>query len=203
MTTVVLWTYVGIEVFQLGKCIGARCVANYFVALSLNDKEVEEACSGGKKGLLVQFVDISSFVPMLLNCPRPSLSTPWNVVLTFWVLVMIKLLRKPGNHLHAMPWPAKVLKHSDYRRLMFFFQGVAHLSIRDARNTMGTKGRPEWHPGLVVPMVRMAKWGEGLGRWECLPPMGLEVMRIKPWAMRSSWRKDFRMLKNTSFGGVS
>jgi hypothetical protein len=35
---------------------------------------------------------------------------------------------------------------------------VAHLSIRDAGNTLGTRGIPEWHPGLVAPMVRMPKW---------------------------------------------
>ena len=29
---------------------------------------------------------------------------------------------------------------------------------RNARNTMGTRGAPEWHPGLVAPMVRRPKW---------------------------------------------
>jgi hypothetical protein len=29
---------------------------------------------------------------------------------------------------------------------------------RDARNTMGTRGTPEWHPGLVAPVVRGPKW---------------------------------------------
>jgi hypothetical protein len=35
--------------------------------------------------------------------------------------------------------------------------------------------------------------GEGPGHWERLPPTGT----------RSHEGKDFRMLKNTSFGGVS
>jgi hypothetical protein len=35
-------------------------------------KEVEEACSGGKKGLLIQFVDVWSFVPVFLKCPSET-----------------------------------------------------------------------------------------------------------------------------------
>jgi hypothetical protein len=34
-------------------------------------------------------------------------------------------------------------------------------------------------------------------------PRGLGVIRVTPLAMRSSWREDSRMPKNTSFGGVS
>ena len=34
---------------------------------------------------------------------------------------------------------------------------VAHLSLRYAQNTMGTRGTLEWHPGLVAPMVRKPK----------------------------------------------
>ena len=34
---------------------------------------------------------------------------------------------------------------------------VAHLSLRSARNTMGTRGTPECHPGLVAPLVKGPK----------------------------------------------
>jgi hypothetical protein len=46
------------------------------------------------------------------------------------------------------------------------YASVTHLFIRDARNTMGTRGTPEWHPGLVAPMVRRPKWSYcGWGPW--------------------------------------
>ena len=35
---------------------------------------------------------------------------------------------------------------------------VVHLSMRSARNTMGTRGTLEWHPGLVTLLVRGPKW---------------------------------------------
>ena len=38
---------------------------------------------------------------------------------------------------------------------------------------MGTRGFPEWHPELVVPLVRglsEPSVGEGRKRWERLPP---------------------------------
>ena len=60
---------------------------------------------------------------------------------------------------------------------------IAHLSIKNARNTMGTRGTLEWHLGLVAPMVRRPSdlcVGEGPGCWKHLPPMG--VMRVRPWA---------------------
>jgi len=34
---------------------------------------------------------------------------------------------------------------------------VAHLSKRDVQNTMGTRGTPGWHPGLVALVVRRPK----------------------------------------------
>jgi hypothetical protein len=33
-------------------------------------------------------------------------------------------------------------------------------------------------------------------------PQRIRVSRIRPWAMRSSWREDYKMLNNTSIGGV-
>ena len=35
--------------------------------------------------------------------------------------------------------------------------GVAHLSMRNARNTMCTRGTPEWHLGLVALLVKGPK----------------------------------------------
>ena len=36
--------------------------------------------------------------------------------------------------------------------------GVAHLSMRNACNTMGTRGIPKWCPRVVLPLVRGPKW---------------------------------------------
>jgi hypothetical protein len=46
-------------------------------------------------------------------------------------------------------------------------------------------------------------WVRAPGVGNASHPRRLGVMRKRPWAMRSSWREDSRMLKNTSFGGVS
>jgi hypothetical protein len=35
---------------------------------------------------------------------------------------------------------------------------VVHPSKNNVRDTMGTRGTPEWHPGLVAPVVRRPKW---------------------------------------------
>ena len=35
---------------------------------------------------------------------------------------------------------------------------VAYLFMRSAHNTMGIRETPEWHPGLVAPLVRGPKW---------------------------------------------
>ena len=34
-------------------------------------------------------------------------------------------------------------------------------------------------------------------------PRALRIMKVRPLAMRSSWRENFRMLKNNSIGGMS
>jgi hypothetical protein len=54
----------------------------------------------------------------------------------------------------------KTLSHTTKTNTTWSHQAknVAHLSIRDARNTKGTRGTPEWHPGLVAPVVRRPKW---------------------------------------------
>ena len=84
---------------------------------------------------------------------------------------------------------------------------VAHLSKRDARNTKGTRGDPGVAPGpcgasgekaqVILVLVRAPSVGNASH------PLRLGIKREKPLAMRSSWREDSRMLKNTSFGGVS
>ena len=46
---------------------------------------------------------------------------------------------------------------------------VTHVSMKNAHNIMGTKETPEWHPGLVVALVRSdCSVGEGPKRWERL-----------------------------------
>lgn len=89
-------------------------------------KEVEEACSGGKKGLLIQFVDVWSFVSVFLKWP--SLSTPL-VCIHLWKCTTLSggddqtslKARKPfACHARLEQfWPAKVLRHSDYRKFWF------------------------------------------------------------------------------------
>jgi hypothetical protein len=46
-------------------------------------------------------------------------------------------------------------------------------------------------------------WVRAPGVGNASHPRGLGVMRVGPSAMHSSWREDFRLLKNNSFGGVS
>jgi hypothetical protein len=46
-------------------------------------------------------------------------------------------------------------------------------------------------------------WVRALDVGNASHPRGLGVMRVRSWAMRSSWREDFIMLKNTSIGGVN
>jgi hypothetical protein len=46
-------------------------------------------------------------------------------------------------------------------------------------------------------------WVRAPGVGNASHPRRLGVMREKPLAMCSSWREDSKMLKNTSFGGVS
>ena len=45
--------------------------------------------------------------------------------------------------------------------------------------------------------------GEAPGIGNASHPHRLVVIRVSPWAMNSLWCWDFRMLKNTSIGGVS
>jgi hypothetical protein len=46
-------------------------------------------------------------------------------------------------------------------------------------------------------------WVRAPGVGNASHPRGLGVMRVRPSTMRSSWREDSRMIKNSSFGGVS
>jgi hypothetical protein len=71
----------------------------------------------------------------------------------------------------------------------------------------GHKGDPGMTPGTCGAGGEKAQvilvWVRAPGVGNASHPRRLGVMREKPWAMRSSWREDSRMLKNTSFGGVS
>ena len=55
-----------------------------------------------------------------------------------------------------------------------------------------------WWEGPSDPYV-----GEALGVGNVSHPQRLRVMRVRRWAMHSSWCEDSRMLENTSIGGVS
>ena len=82
---------------------------------------------------------------------------------------------------------------------------VVHLFIRRAQNTMGTRGTPKWHPGLVAPLVIGPKvilvWVRTLDVGNASHPRRLGVMKIRPLALRSLWCGDSKVLKNTSIGG--
>ena len=83
---------------------------------------------------------------------------------------------------------------------------VAHLSMKDAQNTLSTRG-PEVTPGTCGADGENAQmilvWVRAQDVENASHLQGLGVMRVRTWAMRSSWCDDFRMLKNTSIGGVS
>jgi hypothetical protein len=49
--------------------------------------------------------------------------------------------------------------------------------------------------------IILVMWGRGVGN--ASHPQRLGVIRVSPWAMRTLWHEDFRMLKNTSIRGVS
>ena len=55
-----------------------------------------------------------------------------------------------------------------------------------------------WWEGPSDPIV-----GEGPGVGNASHPQRPGVTSVTPWAMRSSWRANSRVLKNTSIGGVS
>jgi len=65
--------------------------------------------------------------------------------------------RRQRCHL-GHPWIFKSMWSSLCKTTNVAIFDVAHLSIRNARNPMSTRGTPEWHPRLVVPMVRRPKW---------------------------------------------
>jgi hypothetical protein len=71
----------------------------------------------------------------------------------------------------------------------------------------GHKGDPGVTPGTCCADGEKAQlilvWVRAPGVGNASHPRRLGIMRKKPRTMRSSWREDFRMLKNTSFGGVS
>ena len=46
-------------------------------------------------------------------------------------------------------------------------------------------------------------WLRALGRGNASHPQELGAIRVRPRALDSSWRLNFKMLKNTSIGGVS
>ena len=46
-------------------------------------------------------------------------------------------------------------------------------------------------------------WVRAPGVGNASHPRDLGVIRVRPSDMRSSWREDYKMFKNTSFGGVS
>ena len=81
---------------------------------------------------------------------------------------------------------------------------VVHLS-KGVPKTPWAQKRPQsdtrdlwhqWWEGQSDPSV-----DEALGVENASHPRGLGVMRVRPWAMRSSCCEDFNMLKDTSFGG--
>jgi hypothetical protein len=67
----------------------------------------------------------------------------------------------------------------------------------DPGTTPGTCGADGENAQMLLVWVRAPGVGNASHPW------GLRVMRVRPWVMRSSWREDSKMLKNTSFGGVS
>ena len=67
----------------------------------------------------------------------------------------------------------------------------------DLRMTPGTCGAGGEKAQVILVWVRT------LGVGNASHPPRLGFMRVRPWAMHSSWHEDFKMLKNTSFGGVS
>jgi hypothetical protein len=80
-------------------------------------------------------------------------------------------------------------------------------SLKGCPKHQGHKGDPGVTPGTCSaggekPQVILV-WVRALGVGNASHPWRLGVMRERPCAMRSSWREDSRMLKNTSFGGVS
>jgi hypothetical protein len=71
----------------------------------------------------------------------------------------------------------------------------------------GHKGDPGVTPGTYGANGEKAQvilvWVRAPGVGNASHPRGLGVMRVRPSTMRSSWREDSRMIKNSSFGGVS
>ena len=71
----------------------------------------------------------------------------------------------------------------------------------------GHKGDPGVTPGTCGADGENAQvflvWVRASGVGNASHPRRLGVMRVRPWAMHSSWRAISRMLKITSNGGVS
>ena len=82
---------------------------------------------------------------------------------------------------------------------------VAHLSMRSAQNTMGTRAPQSniwdlwrcWWEGPSDPSVRVP----GIGN--AFYPQRLRITRVRPWAMRRLWCVNYRMFKNTLIRGES
>ena len=66
-------------------------------------------------------------------------------------MVVYSLSFKAGNETHIFPSKQIALT-------CLVAHTVAHLFMRSAQNTMGTKGTLEWHPSFVAPLVRGPKW---------------------------------------------
>ena len=71
----------------------------------------------------------------------------------------------------------------------------------------GHKGYPIVTPETCGTVGERAQvilvWVKAPGVGDASHPRRLRVTKVRPWVMRSLWRADFRMLKNTSIGGVS
>ena len=107
----------------------------------------------------IQFFIISDV--SICRFSRSSMLLVWMAPLTLAVIIMRGLIFQPCALKGCNPST----------------NDVAHHSMRSARNTKGTRGTLEWHPGFVVPLVRGPKdpsVGEGPGCWERLPPMEIK-----------------------------
>ena len=67
----------------------------------------------------------------------------------------------------------------------------------NSRVTSGTCGTNGEKAQVILVWVR----APGIGN--ASQPQGLGVMRVRLCVVHSSWREDSKMLKNTSFGGMS
>jgi hypothetical protein len=76
-----------------------------------------------------------------------------------------------------------------------FFLTKKNLPCRAALH----KGCPKHHGHKGDPGVTSGTCGADGEKTQVI----LVWVRVRPWAVRSSWHEDYRMFKNTSIGGVS